>query len=457
MTRTNHAPIITRMAPSPTGHLHIGTARTALMNFLFARHHGGTFIIRTEDTDKERSTREYETEIMDGLAWLGIEHDQFFRQSERAGEHRAHLERLISSGAAYLSEEESRQRPGETVSLVRLQNPGKEITFIDEIRGEITFDTTELGDMIIARSLDDPLYHFAVVADDMDMGVTHVIRGDDHISNTPRQILIQEALGAPRPQYAHLPLILAPDRSKLSKRHGAVSLMEYRHAGYLPEAVVNYLALLGWNPGTDQELFSMHELIASFDLSGIQKGGAIFDTEKLTWFNREHIKLIPDADFAATVRERMPEEIREAIAASAEASARFTRLLPSIRERTGPLSDITLDGEHGEYDFAFFAPHPDPAMLPWKHDASPSDAVPRLRAAAARIEQLPDAADADAVRAALWPLAEEEGKGEVLWPLRVALTGREKSPDPFTVIHIIGPREAHQRVMRACAILEEHA
>lgn len=454
---TAKKPVVTRIAPSPTGHLHIGTARTALFNYLFARKEGGTFIIRTEDTDRARSTKEFEDEILEGLAWLGLTHDMFARQSERAPIHKKYLERLVEEGSAYISREESKQNPGEMVELVRLKNPGKNITFTDEIRGEITFDTTELGDMIIARAIDDPLYHFAVVADDFDMGVTHVIRGEDHISNTPRQILIQEALGAPRPVYAHLPLILAPDRSKLSKRHGAVSLNEYRHAGYLKEAIVNYLGLLGWNPGTDEEIFSLDELAQRFVLTGVQKGGAIFNTEKLTWFNREHLKRMSDDAFLTEAVARLPEDIASLVAGDASdpvMKARFARMLPTLRERVSVFSDITLDAENGEYDYAFFTPTPTKEMLAWKKDASPNDAVPRLSKVLELIAQLSEDADIETIRAAIFPYAEETGKGEVLWPLRVALSGKEKSPDPFTLIYILGITEATKRIAQACATIE---
>jgi glutamyl/glutaminyl-tRNA synthetase len=282
-------PVITRIPPSPTGHLHIGTVRTALFNFFFAKHHGGKMVFRSEDTDKARSTKEFEQEIIDGLHWLGIVWDNegnILRQSERAPIYKTYLEKMIAAGTAYLSEEESKNTPGQTVTVVRLKNPNKVITFNDLIRGDITFDTTELGDIVIARNIDDALYHFTVVVDDFEMGVTHVLRGEDHISNTPRQILIQEAIGANRPLYAHLPLILATDRSKMSKRHGAVALSQYREAGYTKEAIINYLALLGWNPGTDQEIFSLDELIAVFDITKVNKAGAVFDIKKFAWFNK---------------------------------------------------------------------------------------------------------------------------------------------------------------------------
>lgn len=435
--------VVTRIPPSPTGHLHIGTTRTALYNFLFARKHGGTFIIRSEDTDQARSTKEFEVEILEGLSWLGITSDaytgaDFYRQSEHAPLYREYLERIIAADKAYISKEESKNEPGKEVEVVRLRNPGQAITFTDEIRGDITFDTTELGDMVIARSLDDALYHFTVVVDDHEMGVTHVIRGEDHISNTPRQILIQEAIGAARPIYAHLPLILAADRSKMSKRHGAVALGEYRSEGYLKEAIINYLALLGWNPGTEQELFSMDELIETFDLTKIQKGGAIFDIEKLKWFNREHLKRASDAVIeesllkALGLRE-LPPRVR-------------TNMIKLARERSTILSDIKADVEAGEYAFAFTAPDADLDMLRFKKDADVKAAVPRFMKVLEILKQTPDSEDPDAIKAALWGYAEEVGRGEVLWPLRVALSGRERSPDPFTLIATIGIPEAIARI-----------
>jgi glutamyl-tRNA synthetase len=439
--------VVTRMAPSPTGHLHIGTARTALYNYLFAKKHGGSFILRTEDTDKERSKKEYEDEIVEGLDWLGITWDAFYRQSERAEIYRGYLEKAIQKGSAYLSKEESKMRPGEEVEVVRLKNPNKNITFTDEIRGEISFDTTELGDFVIARSLDDALYHFTVVVDDHEMEVTHVIRGEDHISNTPRQILIQEAIGAERPQYAHLPLILAPDRSKLSKRNGAVMLSEYRRQGFVPAAIVNYLALLGWNPGTDRELYSLPELVSAFDISGIQKSGAVFDIEKLKWFNKEHMRGWSDEEFFEYMRARLTPEL---MALPQWNEERLRRLAPTIRERTSVGEDIEEECKKGEYDFAFTAPHVDPLMVKWKNDESPRVTLPRLQKLAELIARMPEDQLPEDIKGYIWDYAVEVGKGEVLWPLRVALTGRERSPDPFTVIHIIGSAEAYNRIKVAC-------
>ncbi len=292
--KDNQHPIV-RFAPSPTGPLHIGGARTALFNYIFAKQTGAKFILRIEDTDKERSEKKYEEEIIDGLAWLGIAYDEVYRQSERTEIYQKHLNALIAKGAAYVSREKKKEGEGE-VEVVRFRNPNKRVTFNDIVRGEVSFDTTELKDFVIAKSMSEPLYHLAVVVDDFEMGVTHIIRGEDHISNTPRQILIQEALGAPRPLYAHLPLILASDRSKLSKRkHGeTVSLAYYRAQGILPAAMVNFLALLGWHPSASDAsvVLSFADLVSQFQLERVQKGGAVLDANKLNWLNKQYQKKI---------------------------------------------------------------------------------------------------------------------------------------------------------------------
>jgi len=329
--------VITRFPPSPTGFFHIGSARTALYNFLFAAHEGGEMILRFEDTDKERSRQEYEADILEGLAWLGIPFTLAspYRQSERTETYRSHLKRLVESGHAYEAEPAA-DRPERKV--IRFRNPGGEIVFEDLVRGEVRFDTTELKDFVVARSFDEPLYHLAVVIDDHDMGVTHVVRGEDHLSNTPRQILILEALGWERPIYAHIPLILAPDRSKLSKRHGAVSVNEYRQQGFIPEALVNYLALLGWNPGTEQEIFSMKELIRAFDIRRVHKSGAVFDLEKLRWLNQQHLRLLSDEEYARRLNDFAGAAVPE-------------KAVPLLKERAHTLRDAAALLESGEYAF----------------------------------------------------------------------------------------------------------
>lgn len=432
--------VVTRIPPSPTGRLHIGTARTALFNFLFARHHGGSVAFRSEDTDRERSSRDFENEILEGLAWLGLSWDSFTRQSERRTRHRELLEKTIASGAAYLSREPLRNDPSQDVEVVRLKNPGREVVFSDLIRGDINTHTGDLGDFVIARAIDDPLYHFAVVVDDMDAGVTHVIRGEDHISNTARQILIQEAVGAPRPSYAHLPLILDAKRAKLSKRSGATSLMDYREEGFLPEGMVNYLALLGWNPGGDCEDFSLGELIAAFTLAGVQKSGAVFDRTKLLSVNQRWMRKLSDTEFADALASNAPR-------------AGLLKAVPLLKERAhtfaearGMLSD--------ELSALFVSPALAKDVLLAEE---PPDAAGTTRARLSRMRDMisgaPETASADVARALLMPYADTEGRGPTLWPLRYALSGREKSPDPFTLIIILGKDETISRIEKAIAIL----
>jgi glutamyl/glutaminyl-tRNA synthetase len=278
------------------------------------------------------------------------------------------------------------------------------------------------------------------------MGVTHVLRGEDHISNTPRQILIQEAIGAPRPIYAHLPLILAADRSKMSKRHGAVSMHEYQKAGYTKEAIINYLALLGWNPGTDQEVFTLDELISAFSVEHIHKAGAVFDIKKFAWFNREHLNRLSHDSFVAYITESFPEELSSLPQYSEE---RLMRAIPTIRERINTRGEFRELTEAGEYTYLFTTPDYEVGVLKWKNDDTVAAVVPRLQKAI-EILSSADFTAMEAVKSALWPLAEELGKGELLWPLRVALSGQERSPDPFTLAYILGHEETLLRIQTAC-------
>jgi len=426
--------IITRFPPSPTGALHVGNVRTALFNYFFAKQKRGSFIVRVEDTDRARSKREYEEDMLESLKWLGIEREgELWHQSERTEVYKKYLDKLIAEDKAYISHETE----GENREVVRFRNPNKKVAFEDLIRGVVEFDTTELKDFIIARNINEPIYHLAVVIDDFESGVTHVIRGEDHVSNTPRQILIQEAIGAPRPIYAHLPLILASDRSKLSKRkHGeAVSLNYYRKLGFLPQAIVNYFALLGWNPGTDQEIFTMDDLIEKFDITKIQKGGAVFDEKKLRWVNKEHIKrmdkevlekIISDKITASFPGEKIPEGLSEIIA-----------------ERIEVFSDVDTLIREGEADYFFKKPELDSAKIAWKTD-SKEDAVRHLEKAVEIISN-----DGD-----LMQYAGEVGKGSVLWPVRYSLSGRDKSPDPFTLIRALGKEESAARLVSAIELLK---
>jgi len=442
--------VITRFAPSPTGVLHIGSVRTALYSWLYARQHNGKFILRIEDTDKERSTRAFEENILDGLAWLGLTHDEFYRQSERGEIYKKHLEKLIADGTAYVSQEEPREE-GQRASVIRFKNPGRVVTFRDEVRGDISFDTTELGDFVIAKDLESPLYHFAVVVDDFEMGVTHIIRGDDGISNTPRQILIQEALGAPRPSYTHLPMILAPDKSKLSKRHGALAVTEYRDEGYLPEAILNFVALMGWNPGNDQEIVSLKEMLELFTLEKIHKAGAVFNIEKLKWLNKHYMKFLPVERAGEEIASRLPEDLRAEAHKNPEL---FATIVPIILERISAFGEVAALADGGEIGYFFVDPSYERDALLWKDERDPARAKAHLDKVTELLQGIvPADFTAEEIKAALWDYATEAGRGNVLWPLRYALSGRDKSPDPFTLAGILGKEITLRRIEHARQIL----
>ncbi len=320
--------IRTRIAPSPTGLFHPGTARTALTNYLFARKNGGVFVLRIEDTDLERSDKKYEKDIIDGLRWLGIEWDEGvevggdfgpYHQTERVDTYSKYIQKLLDEGKAFYcwhtkeelekekneqmerkesprhvcehkKDKEAQEKKDKANTIIRLDMPDKKVSFKDMVRGKVEFDSKLLGDISLAKNIETPLYNFAVVIDDFEMQISHVIRGEDHISNTPKQIIIGEALGFERPEFGHLPLLLGTDKSKLSKRHGVISVTKFKEEGYLPEAILNFLALLGWNPGDDKEIFSIKELIEEFSIEKIQKGGAVFNVEKLDWINGQYIR-----------------------------------------------------------------------------------------------------------------------------------------------------------------------
>lgn len=460
--------IITRFPPSPTGLMHVGTAKTALTNYLFAKKHGGKVILRWEDTDKARSRKEFEQEIFEGLDWLGLKFDEVYHQSERSLIYRKYIEKMIADGTAYLSEETKTSLADEfgendeaaaldgAKRVVRFKNPNKVITYTDVIRGEISVDTTELGDFVIARSIEEPLYHLAVVIDDFEMKITHIIRGEDGIYNTPRQILIQEAIGAPRPVYCHFPFILGTDKSKLSKRNGSIPVSEYKKQGFLPEALLNYLALLGWNPGTSQEVFSLQELCEAFDLNQIQKGGGIFDHEKLLWFNREHMKRLSDADFKKYATSFLPAEFIKMPQWSDE---QFNKLLPELRERIAVFSEVTTLAESGELNFAFIEPSYEAAnLMPATkkgEEVTPAIIISHLQHIKATLEALDDTAfTKDNLKNLLWDYATEKGRSAVLWPMRYCLSGRDKSPDPFTLSQILGKSLTIERINKAISMLQ---
>ena len=434
--------IISRFAPSPTGLLHAGNYRTAVFAYLFAKHECGKFIVRIEDTDQARSKPEYEANIIDALTWLRLPADEQYRQSEHRPRHRELLEKLVADGTAYISKETPRA-PGDREEVIRFKNHGGTVTFTDVIRGEITTDITDLGDFIIARSFDEPVFHFAVVVDDADEGVTHVVRGGDHISNTARQMLIQRALGLPTPLYAHLPLILDSNHKKLSKRTGAKALTEYQEGGILPEAMLNYIAFLGWNPGDEREYLSRDELIKEFDISRVQKGSAIFDEVKLFSVNQHWMRKLSDAEFLKNLGVKCPPSI-----------------VPLLKERAKTFKEAR-DMLTGELSCFFTEPKLDKNLLLAKElKDRPNIAISALKGLLEPIKDLKNDVSVDVVKETIMPLADDEeakgkgGRGAVLWPLRYALSGQERSPDPFTLISILGIEKSVSRIQKAIAILE---
>jgi len=479
------APIRVRMAPSPTGHLHVGTAKTALFNWLYARRYGGTFVLRIEDTDSERSRDEFAREIVQGLSWLGLDWDEGpylaadgtwmskgdlgpYVQSERGGLYRAHLERLLQEGKAYwcyctkdeLDAERARQQEsadlvryagtcraldgvpaGREAQVIRIRVPEKTVTFDDLVRGPIETDLALLGDLAIARSLDSALYNFAVVVDDALMRITHVIRGEDHISNTPKQLLVFEALGYEPPRYAHLPLNLDADRKKMSKRSAEVSLLAYRDQGFLPGALSNFLALLGWHPSGDQETFTPAELIDAFSIDRVQRSGAIFDEAKLRWLNREHLRHLPAETLARLLRPFLPE-------GSEVAPEVLDRFATAEQGRSDTLADLAASASW----LVAYATPSRADLLPRQDDAGTA------REHLMRLVETLEAHEEDPallvhLEAWLAAYAETHGKREVFWPVRVALSGSAQSPDPLTLVTVLGPEESRRRLALAADTL----
>ncbi|MBI4088775.1 glutamate--tRNA ligase [Candidatus Kaiserbacteria bacterium] len=438
--------IAVRFAPSPTGYLHAGNYRTAVFAYLFAKHSDGKFIVRIEDTDAARSKTEYITGIFEMLAWLDLPADETYRQSEHRGRHRELLGKLVADKTAYVSKE-TPQAPGDREEVIRFKNPGGNVAFTDVIRGEITTNVADLGDFIIARSFDEPVFHFAVVVDDADEKVTHVIRGADHISNTARQMLIQRALGLPTPLYAHLPLIFNSEHKKLSKRTGAKPLAEYRDMGVLPEALLNYIALLGWNPGDNREYLSREELIKAFNLSRVQKGSAVFDEVKLLSVNQHWMRQCSVEEYIA--KGNLP----------VDDAGKFRKVVPLLKERAQTFGQAR-EMLSGELSFLFSEPTlVRDQLLAKEPPGRPGMTKMALQSLSEAIKALPEDVSSEKVKETLIPLAnveeakEKGGRGAVLWPLRYALSGQEHSPDPFTVISILGPQESVSLLRKAIGIL----
>lgn len=458
-------PVRTRIAPSPTGHLHIGTARTALFNWIFARKNGGEFVLRIEDTDLERSDKKYEDNIIEGLKWLGLDWDgPIFRQSERLSSYKKYLNQLLNGGKAFwcfhtqeeLDQEKKEQRdkkeaqrhicshkkekrsPKGEKGIIRLavdENSTRIIHFDDEIKGVIEWREHLLGDFSLAKGLESPLYNFAVVADDIDMEISHVIRGDDHISNTPKQILIYEVIQEVGdkhitiPKFAHLPMILGPDKSKLSKRHGAISVIDYKK-DYVPEAIVNFIAFLGYTYSKD--IITKEEMAKEFDFKKVHGSGAIFDIKKLNWINSQYIKNFSAGKLMDLTG--VPKISEEA--------------LPLITERLERLSNIH------NFDFFWKEPEYDPKLLIWKN-SDPEDVKTSLSESGEIIKHI-QLKDKEALKLALDDLGKKmANRGLVYWPLRVAVSGKDKSPDPVDIIFAIGKEQTIKRIEGAVNKLNE--
>lgn len=458
----------TRFSPSPTGALHLGGAHTALFNWLIARHFGGTFILRIEDTDRERSKEQFVTEILDAMTWLGLDWDEGpYRQSERLPIYHDYIKRLVERGAAYYcncppQDLEARRQaalargekprydghcrdlklPAGPNTAVRFKTPQTGVThWDDQIKGPIAFDNQELDDLVVQRADGIPTYNFAVVVDDITMGVTQVIRGEDHIPNTPRQLVIYEALGVAPPLFAHMPLMLGKDRAKLSKRHGAVSVTAYREQGYLPQALVNYLARLGWSHG-DQEIFSIDELIKYFSLDHVTKSPGVFDEEKLQWLNSHYFKEMPPLELA---RELTPflHYLTEP-----PDQAYLARVVTTLSARSKTLVEMAEAAR-----FYFQDPRSYDAKSAQKF-LTPA-AAPIIREIMARLTQMPEVSET-ALSQLFADLAQATGLKMVnlAQPVRVALTGKMASPGLYEIISILGRDETLRRLENAIEFSE---
>lgn len=459
-----------RFAPSPTGRLHVGGARTALFNWLFARKEGGAFVLRIEDTDDERSSREMTAAILEALDWLGLDVDEGpVHQADGLERHRDDGARLLEAGAAYrcfcgpdavgeggdeavggcpsgcreLSDREVARRAADgEPNAVRFRVPTGETAWRDAVHGRTSFPNDDIEDFVLLRSDGTPVYNLAVVSDDVEMGITHVIRGDDHLSNTPKQILIYDALGEDLPVFAHVPMILGPDGERLSKRHGAASVQAFRDQGFLPEAMVNFLALMGWSPGDEREVMGREELVEAFSLERVLRKGAVFDREKLEWMNGQHISRSeagrladPVLDFLADGHGLDPRQVlRE--------QDRFLEVVDQVKDR--PRTVRALASQVAPYFVDRVMYEEEAVARFWDEPEAAADRLEALREAFVGV----GAWEPDVLEEELRGLAEErgEGAGDLIHPLRVALTGQAVTPGIFTVLHLMGRERTLRRI-----------
>ncbi len=472
MNPTEKKPVRVRFAPSPTGPLHIGSARTCLFNWLFARQNNGQFILRIEDTDQERSKPEYEKDIVEGLKWLELDWDgEIYRQSKRKNIYKPYIEKLLAEKKAYycyctkeeleaqIQSQETDGLPpkyngrcrdlteapaGREPQVIRLKNPAISVEFNDLIRGQVKFDSDLIGDFIIAKNEETILYNLAVVIDDAEMKISHVIRGEDHISNTPKQILLNQALGFENPIFAHLPLILNPDRSKLSKRYNETSLSNYRESGYLKETIINFIAMLGWHPEGTEEILTIDDLLKLFSLSRVQKAGAIFNLEKLLWLNFQHLKKLSTEEIFSRLTEISGEKI-------SQDHELVLKAISAERERMKTLRDFfELSG------FFFILPDYQKNLLIWK-DEKEESTLPVLQKIKDILSEVSsDNFKKEIIEEKILTLTTALGRGQVFWPFRVALSGKKSSPDPLVIAEVIGQSEVLKRINFAIQKLESN-
>ncbi len=465
-----------RFAPSPTGYLHVGGARTALFNWLIARKHGGVFVLRVEDTDRARSSDEHTAAILDGLTWLGLDWDEGpFFQSYGLERHRAAALRLLEEGKAYRdfttpggirdeaeargmhpshvarekadalgdAEAEKRAASGQPFA-VRFRVPEGETVFQDRVHGEMRFANRDVDDLVILRSDGTPVYNLAVVSDDDEMGITLVLRGDDHLSNTPKQVLLYRALGYPEPDFAHVPLILGADGKRLSKRHGATAVGDYENQGILPSAMVNFLALLGWNPGDEREMMSVAELVKAFDEARILKKSSVFDLEKLGWLNGRHLAETPTDQLVPRVRSRL-EGAAQPASERLDNSEWMSALVDLLKVRARSVDEMAEQARPFVFDEVAFDERA--VAKHWERD--PSGALDRLEAVGGAVKTCEWREDAleVAVRDSAADLG--IGAGKLIHPLRVALTGQMNSPGIFDVMVLLGKERTMERLRSA--------
>jgi len=424
--RSNGSDIRVRFAPSPTGHLHVGGARTALFNWLFARRNSGTFILRIEDTDIQRSTKESVDAIIENIRWLGLDWDEGpILQSQRFKTYGPHAQILVEEGKAFFSDEKKGAQPA-----VILKKPAERIVVRDLIHGEVEFEPDHVGELVLMKSDGTPTYNFACVIDDSEMRITHIIRGDDHLSNTPKQVVLYEALGLTPPLFAHVPLILGPDGSRLSKRHGATSVGQFREEGFLPEALVNFLALLGWAPGDDREMMTLEQLVASFSLDRVSKKSAVFDTKKLAWLNMQYFKLRPTAEIA---RMALPYFKEFDVLPEAIPLPRLEAVVRLLGERFRTLRELA---EKAHYFFTRTVRIDD--TLFEKH-LQKENAAAAIREVAGRLRTLEEFTPESIEREMRTVVAARGVKaGELIQPVRVAVTGRTETPGIFETMALLG-------------------